>query len=91
MESPKSREFREITGAATQQFRDVEGRQSFSAPIIMHSDYDEWGGVGENRITADAGYCYVGALQRDSRTLLLHFWHVAGQITRRINGRTPEH
>lgn len=72
MESPKSQEFREITGAATQQFRDVEGRQSFSC-----TNYNAFltmmnGAVsGKTGFTADAGYCYVGALQRDSRTFIV--------------------
>ena len=72
MESPKSREFREITGAATQQFRDVEGRQSFfctnhNAFLTMMN-----GAVsGKTGFTADAGYCYVGALRRDNRTFIV--------------------
>ena len=69
MESPKSRE---ITGAATQQFRDVEGRQSFSC--TNHNAFLTMmnGAVsGKTGFTADAGYCYVGALQRDSRTFIV--------------------
>ena len=72
MESPKSREFREITGAATQQFRDVEGIQSFSC--TNHNAFLTMmnGAVsGKTGFTADAGYCYVGALQRDSRTFIV--------------------
>ena len=72
MESPKSREFREITGAATQQFRDVEGRQSFSC--TNHNAFLTMmnGAVsGKTGFTAEAGYCYVGALQRDSRTFIV--------------------
>ena len=72
LESPKSREFREITGAATQQFRDVEGRQSFSC--TNHNAFLTMmnGAVsGKTGFTADAGYCYVGALQRDSRTFIV--------------------
>ena len=72
MESPKSREFREITGAATQQFRDVEGRQSFSC--TNHNAFLTMmnGAVsGKTGFTADAGYCYVGALQRDSRIFIV--------------------
>ena len=72
MESPKSREFREITGAATQQFRDVEGRQSFSC--TNHNAFLTMmnGAVsGKSGFTADAGYCYVGALQRDSRIFIV--------------------
>lgn len=72
MESPKSREFREITGAATQQFRDVEGRQSFSC--TNHNAFLTMmnGAVsGKTGFTADAGYCYVGALRRDSRTFIV--------------------
>ena len=72
MESPKSREFREITGAATQQFRDVEGRQSFSC--TNHNAFLTMmnGAVsGKTGFTADAGYCYVGALQRDNRTYIV--------------------
>lgn len=72
MESPKSQEFREITGAATQQFRDVEGRQSFSC--TNHNAFLTMmnGAVsGKTGFTADAGYCYVGALQRDSRIFIV--------------------
>lgn len=72
MESPKSREFREITGVATQQFRDVEGRQSFSC--TNHNAFLTMmnGAVsGKTGFTADAGYCYVGALQRDSRIFIV--------------------
>ena len=72
MESPKSQEFREITGAATQQFRDVEGRQSFSC--TNHNAFLTMmnGAVsGKTGFTADAGYCYVGALQRDNRTFIV--------------------
>ena len=72
MESPKSREFREITGAATQQFWDVEGRQSFSC--TNHNAFLTMmnGAVsGKTGFTADAGYCYVGALQRDDRTFIV--------------------
>lgn len=72
MESPKSQEFREITGAATQQFRDVEGRQSFSC--TNHNAFLTMmnGAVsGKTGFTADAGYCYVGALQRDSGTFIV--------------------
>lgn len=72
MESSKSQEFREITGAATQQFRDVEGRQSFSC--TNHNAFLTMmnGAVsGKTGFTADAGYCYVGALQRDSRTFIV--------------------
>ena len=72
MESPKSRELREITGATTQHFRDVEGRQSFSC--TNHNAFLTMmnGAVsGKTGFTADAGYCYVGALQRDSRTFIV--------------------
>ena len=72
MESPKSRELREITGATTQHFRDVEDRQSFSC--TNHNAFLTMmnGAVsGKTGFTADAGYCYVGALQRDSRTFIV--------------------
>ena len=72
MESPKSREFREITGATTQHFRDVEDRQSFSC--TNHNAFLTMmnGAVsGKTGFTADAGYCYVGALQRDSRIFIV--------------------
>lgn len=72
MESPKSQEFREITGAATQRFRDVEGSQSYSC--TNHNAFLTMmnGAVsGKTGFTADAGYCYVGALQRDNRTFIV--------------------
>ncbi len=72
MESPKSREFLEITGAAAHQFRDVEGKQSFSC--TNHNAFLTMmdGAVsGKTGFTADAGYCYVGALRRDDRTFIV--------------------
>lgn len=72
MESPKSQEFQKITGATTQQFQDVEGRQSFSC--TNHNAFLTMmnGAVsGKTGFTADAGYCYVGALQRDNRTFIV--------------------
>ena len=72
MESSKSQEFLEITGTAAYQFQDVEGKQSFSCTnhnaflTMMNGALS-----GKTGFTADAGYCYVGALRRDDRTFIV--------------------
>ena len=72
MESPKNQEFLEITGAAAHQFQDVEGKQLFSC--TNHNAFltmMDGALSGKTGFTADAGYCYVGALQRDNRTFIV--------------------
>ncbi len=72
MESPKSQEFLEITGAAAYRFQDVEGKQSFSC--TNHNAFltmMDGALSGKTGFTADAGYCYVGALRRDDRTFIV--------------------
>lgn len=72
MESPKNQEFLEITGAAAHQFQDVEGKQSFSC--TNHNAFltmMDGALSGKTGFTADAGYCYVGALRRDDRTFIV--------------------
>ncbi len=42
--------------------------------------------TGKTGFTADAGYCYVGALRRMTGLLSLLYWHADGLITEIING-----
>lgn len=72
LKSPKSQEFLEITGAADHRFQDVEGKQEFSC--TNHNAFLTMmdGAIsGKTGFTADAGYCYVGALKRDDRTFIV--------------------
>lgn len=66
--SPKKEEFLEITRAVDHSFCDVEGRQSYSCH--NHNAFlgmMEGALSGKTGFTNSAGYCYVGALQRDDR------------------------
>lgn len=66
--SPKKEEFLEITRAVDHSFSDVEGRQSYTC-----HNHNAFLGMmdgalsGKTGFTNSAGYCYVGALQRDDR------------------------
>ncbi len=70
VESPKKDRFREITGTASYQFR-AAGR-SFSCNnhnAFLHMM--EGAFSGKTGFTGEAGYCYVGALERDGKTLIV--------------------
>lgn len=72
MESPKKEEFLEITRADTYTFSDCDGAGSYSCS--NHNTFlkmMEGALSGKTGFTADAGYCYVGALQRDDRTFIV--------------------
>ena len=72
MESPCREEFLEITRTKNYQFSDVEGGRSFSC--VNHNaflDMMEGALTGKTGFTSDAGYCYVGALERDGRTFIV--------------------
>lgn len=70
MESPKKERFREITGTASYQFQ--AGGRNFSCNnhnAFLHMM--EGAFSGKTGFTGAAGYCYVGALERDGKTLIV--------------------
>ena len=70
-ESPQKEQFLEITRTRNYQFTDVEGGRSYTC--TNHNAFlDMMDGAlsGKTGFTADAGYCYIGALQRDGRTFI---------------------
>ncbi len=72
MDSPKKEEFLEITRTDTYTFTDCDGGGSYSCS--NHNTFlkmMEGALSGKTGFTADAGYCYVGALQRDDRTFIV--------------------
>ncbi|WP_283229737.1 D-alanyl-D-alanine carboxypeptidase family protein [Fusibacillus kribbianus] len=70
MESPKKERFREITGTESYQFQ-AAGRnfscQNHNAFLHMM----EGAFSGKTGFTGEAGYCYVGALERDGKTFIV--------------------
>lgn len=71
-QSPCREEFLEITRAKNYQFSDVELKRSFYC--VNHNAFlDMMDGAlsGKTGFTSDAGYCYVGALERDGRTFIV--------------------
>ena len=72
MDSKKQEDFLTITRTETYQFQDVEGKRSFSC--YNHNAFlNMMDGAlsGKTGFTSDAGYCYVGALRRDTRTFIV--------------------
>ena len=72
MDSPKREEFLEITRTKSWQFTNLAGDRSFSCN--NHNaflDMMEGALSGKTGFTADAGYCYVGALTRDGKTFIV--------------------
>ena len=72
MESPEKEAFLTITRAKDYSFSDVEGKRSFSCH--NHNaflDMMEGALSGKTGFTADAGYCYVGALRQGDRTFIV--------------------
>ena len=72
LHSPKAAEFLEITQTSSYQFTDTNGKGSYSCN--NHNTFLQMmdGAVsGKTGFTGDAGYCYVGALQRDGRTFVV--------------------
>lgn len=70
--SPESEKFLEITRTGTHSFCDVEGKCSYSC--INHNAFLQMmdGAIsGKTGFTGTAGYCYVGALERDGRTYIV--------------------
>lgn len=71
-ESPEKEAFLEITRTPSYSFHDVSGKRSFSCN--NHNAFlsmMEGALSGKTGFTANAGYCYVGALQRDGKTLIV--------------------
>ena len=72
MNSPKREEFLSVTRTASYTFSDVAGKRSFSC--TNHNQFlhmMEGALTGKTGFTAKAGYCYVGALQREKRTFIV--------------------
>ena len=68
-ESPEKEAFLAVTQTRDYTFTDVSGKRSFSCQ--NHNaflDMMEGALTGKTGFTADAGYCYVGALRQDGKT-----------------------
>lgn len=71
-ESPKAKEFLEITRTPAASFANEAGSRSFS--VVNHNAFlTMMDGVlsGKTGFTSKAGYCYVCALKRDDRTFIV--------------------
>lgn len=72
MESPKKAEFLKITRTSSYSFGDRDGKRSFSCS--NHNAFltmMEGALSGKTGFTGNAGYCYVGALERDGKTFIV--------------------
>ncbi len=70
--SPKSEQFLEITRTGTHSFTDIEGKRSYTCN--NHNAFLQMmdGALsGKTGFTGNAGYCYVGALERDGKTYIV--------------------
>ena len=70
--SEKAAEFLEITGTGQYSFADLEGKSSYSC--VNHNAFlqmMEGALSGKTGFTGNAGYCYVGALEREGRTYIV--------------------
>lgn len=72
MDSPAKEEFVRICQTKTHSFTDYEGTRSFSISN-KNAFLDMMDGViaGKTGFTADAGYCYVAAIERDNKTYIV--------------------
>ena len=71
-ESPKKDAFLEVTRTKEYSFTNVKGDRSFSCS--NHNAFltmMDGALSGKTGFTADAGYCYVGALEQDGRTFIV--------------------
>lgn len=71
-ESPQKDTFLEITGTTSYAFSNVEGNRSFSC--VNHNAFlgmMDGALTGKTGFTNNAGYCYVGALERDGKTFIV--------------------
>lgn len=71
MESPKKEAFLEITRTAQYTFANTEGRSFSCSNHNAFLTMMDGALSGKTGFTGDAGYCYVGALQRDGRTFIV--------------------
>ena len=70
--SPCKEQFLEITQTPTYTFSNCEGTRNFTCQNHNSFLYMMEGAIsGKNGFTGKAGYCYVGALKRDNRTLVV--------------------
>lgn len=72
MESPQKEEFLSITAMPSHSFKNVEESRTFSCS--NHNSFlnmMEGAVSGKTGFTGKAGYCYVGALERDGRTFVV--------------------
>ncbi len=72
VQSPKKDEFLEITQTPSYRFSDMDGKRSFSCS--NHNAFlNMMAGAlsGKTGFTSAAGYCYVGALEREGKTLIV--------------------
>lgn len=70
--SPKSAEFLKITGTQQYSFTDADGTSSYSC--YNHNAFLQMmeGAIsGKTGFTGTAGYCYVGALEREGKTYIV--------------------
>lgn len=71
-ESPQKEEFLAVTRQASYPFMDVTGKRSFSC--YNHNAFltmMDGALTGKTGFTGDAGYCYVGAVEKDGRTFIV--------------------
>ena len=71
LQSPKREEFLEITRTPSHSFSNIEGTRSFSC--INHNALltsMEGAISGKTGFTGGAGYCYVGAVEKDGKTFI---------------------
>lgn len=72
MESPAKNEFLDITRTASWSFTDTAGKRSFQCTNHnIFLNMMEGALTGKTGFTADAGYCYVGALRQGERTFIV--------------------
>ena len=72
LRSPKSEDFLRITRTSNYTFQDLSGKRSFSCR--NHNAFlqiMEGALSGKTGFTGDAGYCYVGALEREGRIFVV--------------------
>lgn len=72
MDSPQRERFLDITSTPNHSFTDVEGKRSYSC--TNHNSFLNMMNEaisGKTGFTADAGYCYVGAVESEGRTFVV--------------------
>lgn len=72
MDSPKKDRFLEITQTAQHSFSNIDGKRTYSCS--NHNSFLNMMGEaisGKTGFTADAGYCYVGAVESEGRTFVV--------------------